>query len=152
MVSPAFIISLLCSLILTGMAWYSSVVGLQVFQWIEKEHRDAAAKKLQQRSTLLHLPLVSLELLTSFATLIFSVRSMSASAEAARFIQMYGLSFFILLGIWAFTFMLLRKQRSAYFKQPEAATFKAFQVGSLIRAGLWTLRSGLIIASIAVKA
>lgn len=152
MVSPAFIISLLCSLLLTGMAWHSSVVGLQAFQWIAKEHREDAAKMLQQRSTLVHLPLVSLELLTSFATLIFSVRSMSASPDAARFIQLYGLSFFLLLGIWGFSLMLLRKQRAVYWKQPEPATFRALQVSSFIRAGLWTLRSGLIIASIAVKA
>jgi hypothetical protein len=48
--------------------------------------------------------------------------------------------------------MLLRKQRAAYWNQPEATTFRALQIGSFIRAGLWTLRSGLIIASIAVKA
>jgi hypothetical protein len=65
---------------------------------------------------------------------------------------LYGLSFCLLLGIWGFSLMLLRKQRAAYWNQPEATTFRALQIGSFIRAGLWTLRSGLIIASIAVKA
>ena len=88
MVSPAFIVSLICSLLLSGISWYNSVATLPLLPLISEEKRAEAANTLKRRSTLLHLPLVSLELLTSFATLVFSVRSMAASEQSARFIQL----------------------------------------------------------------
>lgn len=151
MVSPAFILSLICSLLLTGMAWFSSVSTLPLLRWIPEDARKEASEGFKKRSTLLHFPLVSLELLSSFATLIFSVRSMSASDQAARFIQLYGLSFFILLAIWGISLGILRRQRAAFWGNPTEKNYKEMYITSLIRAGLWTFRSMLIIFSIALK-
>lgn len=151
MVSPAFVLSLICSLLLTGMAWYSTLVSLPMLRFISEGKQNEAAEALKKRSTLLLFPLVSLELLTSFATLIFSVRSMSASEQAARFIQLYGLSFFILFAIWGISLGLLRKQRSVFWKQGTDKHYHAMLVTSAIRAGLWTIRSLLILLSILLK-
>jgi hypothetical protein len=152
MVSPAFILSLICSLLLTGMAWFSSLTALPLLRLISAENRKEAADTFKKRSTLLHFPLVTLELLTSFATLIFSVRSMSASAKAEHFINLYGLSFFLLLGIWGLSLGVLRRQRARFFESPSEKAYKTMEVSTLIRAGMWTLRSILIILSIAEKA
>jgi len=152
MVSPAFIVSLICSLLLAGMSWFNAIATLPLFRFIPEEKRKEASDSFKNRSTLLHLPLVSLELLTSFATLIFSVRSMEASEQSARFIQMYGISFFMLLAIWGISLGLLRKQRSAFWANPNDKKFKELYYTSMVRAGLWTVRSLLILLSVAVKA
>jgi hypothetical protein len=152
MVSPAFILSLICSLLLTGMAWYNSVVTLPVLRLIALENRKQAGETFKKRSTLLHFPLVSLELLTSFATLIFSVRSMSASDKAEHFINLYGLSFFLLLGIWGISLGVLRRQRARFFENPSEKFYKSMELSTIIRACMWTFRSILIVLAIAEKA
>ena len=151
MVSPAFIVSLICSLLLSGISWYNSVATLPLLPLISEEKRAEAANTLKRRSTLLHLPLVSLELLTSFATLVFSVRSMAASEQSARFIQLYGISFFILFGIWGISLGILRKQRLAFWNNPTEKHYTAMYLTSILRAALWTVRSLFIVLSVATK-
>jgi hypothetical protein len=153
MFSPVFFIALIAALLLTGIAWYAALVYYPSFTYWQKEAIPLRGPLVHNRGFLLMFPLMSLELLTSFAVVIFSVKVLSADTPGGdSFLMMNGIAFFMLLAIWFISLALMRPARKQFFKQPDGKVHLQLIRIQYVRTGLWTLRAILMVLSVVQKA
>lgn len=126
---------------------------LSLLYLLAKEAIPLRGPLVHNRGFLLMFPLMSLELLTSFAVVIFSVKVLSADTPGGdNFLMMNGIAFFYALGYLVYFCGLNAACKETVFKQPDSKVHLQLIRIQYVRMGLWTLRAILMVLSVVQKA
>jgi hypothetical protein len=131
-------IHLFTTLFMTGVIWYVQVVHYPYLAFTATSSASEAAEFHQRRTGYIVMPVMFLELGTGIFLL--------SSTWMMLFSQVFWLNLFLLLAIWAVTFLKFMPLHKALLKSLEPSLIKSLVTVNWIRTALWTIRAILLVS------
>lgn len=138
-----FALQLFATVAMTGIIWFVQVVHYPLFALIPDPHHAQYAVQHQRRTGLVVGPLMALELLTALLALFSSLRP-SFVTRAGSYAGCA-----MLAAIWLATAFVQVPAHNQLLSGMKEATVRRLVVTNWIRSIAWTVRSILLISSVA---
>lgn len=148
MLSVAFIINVITTLLLVGITWFMQIVFFPLLRFYDTDKPDVFARTYRDRMMLLTFPLMSLEFLTG-VTIMLAYAMVPKETEAAfRSYIIFGIAFLCMAINLLITFQMIRPLSRKFLEKPTLLVLKKLEQWNWVRTIIWTLRFLLLISTI----
>jgi|GEM_PF-5416788 len=147
MISIAFVINIIATLICVGITCFLQVVMYPMLKHIGAERFPAFYESYRLKMTTLSFPIMSLEAFTSIVVLLSYTFRQNITPQMQRSFTVYGISVFLLLIIHLATFQAIQPLLKRLSKNFDPKTCDQIVRWNIIRTAGWSLRAILILST-----
>ena len=137
-----FIINLVISLIATGLIWTIQLVHYPSMKFIPEEKFTAYHNFHSQRISILAIPIMLIELFTSFGLLY---------QNGSAYNHIFTINLILVISIWISTFLIQVPMHNTLSSAKNTRVLNHLILSNLIRTILWTTRSLLMVSYLSVN-
>jgi hypothetical protein len=130
---------------MVGIVWFQQIVYFPLFRYLGRGVDPNYFGHQRDRMTMLTFPIMTLEFLT--AATIFITAAFSGEAGRATY-KIYGLAFFVLLGLHMVTFQMIRPMISKLSMEVDEQICRRLVRWNWTRTMGWTVRAILLFSTI----
>ena len=135
--SSIFIINLVTSLIATGLIWTIQLVHYPSMKFIPEEKFTAYHTFHSQRISILAIPIMLIELFTSFVLFY---------QNGSSYNHFFTINLILVISIWISTFLIQVPMHNTLSSSKNARVLNHLILSNWIRTTLWTARSLLMVS------
>ncbi|MCS6979578.1 MAG: hypothetical protein NZM15_05700 [Flavobacteriales bacterium] len=135
-----FYLTLILCAALAGVFWFMQVAYYPAFRYVSPEKWAAFFKKRYQNTAMVVYPIMAFETLSSLALFFMMLRH--------RMYAGFSIATFLLLAIWLWNLLVLKRQMDSLSEGADEARLKALEKAGWVRAGGYTLRLLFLIGSL----
>lgn len=139
MISLAFIINLLVTLLLVAYGWFVQLVYFPSMAYWKRDD-EKKTRFYKDRMLLFTFPLMSLEVLTSIAILLGFTFKPTPGPSDNYYFNLYGVAFIFIILIYITSFQLIRPLINRFLKNGDFKALQQAVAWNWVRTLGWTIR------------